>query len=116
MGKKKKEEKEKDRHSKKSHKKEHKKRKHKSRRHSDTSDSSRSSSRSSSSSRSRSAAKSQSSKPTETLDDLFKKSQASDLSWHLAQKSEQLLFEQTKEHDEKQSETFIWRKKIKKLA
>ncbi len=40
----------------------------------------------------------------------------SDASWHLAQKSETLMYDQRKESEEKQSETFIWKKKNQKTG
>lgn len=108
MGKHKKEKK-----SKKDKKKDHKKKKNRSRSPSSSSRSSRTNSSSRSSSPN---VKSSSSKKTETLDDLFKKSQASDINWHLNQKSETLLYEQFKDPSDKQTETFIWRKKNQKIG
>lgn len=111
MGKNKKEKKSKK--DKKEKKKDHKKKKHRSRSPSSSSRSSRTASSSRSSSP---ETKSTSKKKLETLDDLFKKSQASDMNWHLSQKSETLLYDQFKEPGEKQTETFIWRKKNQKIG
>ncbi|RMZ98856.1 cactin [Brachionus plicatilis] len=112
MGKHKKEKKSKK--DKKDKKKDHKKKKQRSR---SPASSSSHSSRSSSSSHSPSPeTKAKSTKKTETLDDLFKKSEENDMNWHLNQKSETLLFDQFKEPVDKQSETFIWRKKNQKFG
>jgi hypothetical protein len=40
----------------------------------------------------------------------------SDVNWHLSQKSEMLLFDTHKEQDDRQNETFIWRKKHEKAG
>ncbi len=50
----------------------------------------------------------------ETLDDFFKKN--SDSNYYLAQKSEMLLFDQIKEPDHGNAESFVWRKKNQKIG
>ncbi len=50
----------------------------------------------------------------EAFDDYAK--EESNINWHLAQKSETLLFDQVKEVEDKTSETFIWRKKNQKIG
>jgi hypothetical protein len=40
----------------------------------------------------------------------------SDVNWHLSQKSETLMFDTHREQDDRQSETFIWRKKHEKTG
>ena len=51
----------------------------------------------------------------ETLDEFFNKS-GTNASWHLAQKSETLMFDNFKEPEDKSNETFIWRKKNQKTG
>ena len=51
----------------------------------------------------------------ETLDEFFNQS-GTNASWHLAQKSETLMFDHFKEPEDKSSETFIWRKKNQKTG
>ena len=51
----------------------------------------------------------------EALDEFFHRG-ASEKNWHLAQKSEQLLFDQVAEPEEKMNETFVWRKKNQKIG
>ena len=52
-------------------------------------------------------------KKKETLTSLFEETNRN---WHLAQKSEVLMFDQIKEPEDKASETFIWRKKNQKIG
>ncbi|CAF1085442.1 unnamed protein product [Brachionus calyciflorus] len=116
MGKKKKDEKDRgDRDRERKSRKKDKKKDHKKKKHRPRSTSSSSSSTTTTSSRSPSRDR-KLSKKTETLDDLFKKSQTSDMNWHLSQKSETLIYDHIKEPDDKSAETFVWKKKHEKIG
>lgn len=54
----------------------------------------------------------------EALNDFFNKNSSTAAEWHLAQKSEVLMFDRTKDDndDKNQSETFVWRKKNQKIG
>lgn len=111
MGKKSKKEKK----SKKS-KKDHKKKKHRSRSSSHSSSSSTASSRSPSRERSssrRAACAKTATSAVEAMTNYFKDQPKTD--YYLAQKSEMLLFDKSEEPEDK-NETFVWRKKDKKIG
>jgi len=55
-------------------------------------------------------------KTATTLKDYFDEKESNSINWHLSQKSETLMFDQAKESDEKNNETFIWRKKNQKVG
>lgn len=96
---------------KKSHKKAHKKKKSKSKKEDRNSSSS-----STESSRSPSPVQKQPPAVKETLTEFYNRND-SIVNWHLAQKSESLLYDHaSKEQDEKANETFIWRKKNQKIG
>jgi hypothetical protein len=99
-------------------KKDHKKKKHKSKSSKRSSSDSESSSRSSSPGVTKKPTDAISKKTNkETLDDFFNKG-GTNASWHLAQKSEALLFDHGRpvELEDKSNETFIWRKKNQKTG